>query len=81
MHFTGLMKSKYVKEFNSYPHHSSNFHAKQRLNGNTPPIVLIKPLHGQFLEAEGPFSPMFEEKDVQDAQLLKKLKVKEEFPS
>lgn len=81
MHFTGLMKSKSVKEFDSYPHHSSDSPTKQRLSSNTPPIVLIKPLRGQFREAREPFAPVFEEKDVQNTKMLRKLKVKEDFLS
>lgn len=81
MHFTGLMKSKSVKELNSYPHHSSDSPTKQRLISNTPPIVLIKPLRGQFREAGEPFAPVFEEKEVQNIKMLRKLKVKEDFLS
>lgn len=81
MHFTGLMKSKSVKELNSYPHHSSDSPTKQRLISNTPPIVLIKPLRGQFWEAGEPFAPVFEEKEVQNITMLRKLEVKEDFLS
>lgn len=81
MHFTGLMKSKSVKELNSYLHHSSDSPTKQRLISNTPPIVLIKPLRGQFWEAGEPFAPVFEEKEVQNITMLRKLEVKEDFLS
>lgn len=81
MHFTGLLKSNSVKELKSYPHHSSDSHVQQSSMGNTPPIVLIKPLRGQFLESKEPFAPMFQEKDVQDPKMmLTELKVKGEFP-
>ncbi|XP_044464535.1 uncharacterized protein LOC123195035 isoform X2 [Mangifera indica] len=80
-HFTGLLKDSRIKESQSYCRISDS-HSQQSSNNNTPPIVLIKPLCGPFLESEEPSAPMFWEHGVPVSKLIpRKLKGREELPS
>ncbi|KDP33687.1 hypothetical protein JCGZ_07258 [Jatropha curcas] len=78
--FQGILKDSSAKELKSQSHQYSDFHSKQKLIDDIPPIVLIKPLRVPCLESEEDFATFVrEQRALNTKMMLRKMKTKEEF--
>ncbi|XP_010254087.1 PREDICTED: uncharacterized protein LOC104595174 [Nelumbo nucifera] len=77
MQFKGLLKNSH-----SVSHLSNTSCSKQRLDGEIPPIVIIKPLNFPYEKTEGPLLERFnqEEGDFDTKEIITELEVKEVHP-